>query len=229
MREPAKTATESLMAGDVRDYLFAHPDFLAGNADLLTVLTPPRQRLDDDVRDFQHFMLGHLQNGINKLKDERDHTLNVLQEHMHRQSRMNVATLSLLDAPSFKAMLRAVEDDLPLLLDHEAVVIMAEEGGDPLPGLRPVPEGFVHEWLPNREISLEGDIHGVAELFGSKASRVRSQALARLSISSGMPPALLALGHRDADYYADGLATEQVLHLGSLIELCTRKWLDLPV
>src|ERR1700744_5922251 len=100
MREIAKAGSPSLMAGDVRDYLLAHPDFLIGNADLLSVLTPPRQRFDDDVRDFQRFMLAHLQKGVGTLKEERDQAQELMQEHLHRQSRMNVATLSLLEAPS---------------------------------------------------------------------------------------------------------------------------------
>ncbi|MGE3623997.1 MAG: DUF484 family protein [Bdellovibrionales bacterium] len=230
MSETAKAvAPSSLMAGEVREYLHAHPDFLVNNSDLLTVMTPPKQRLDDDVRDFQRFMLANLQKGIGNLKGERDATLRLLQEQMHRQSRMNMATLSLLEAPSYRAMLRAIEDDLPLLLDHEAVELMAEEGGSPLPGARKVPEGFVNEWLPNREIVLEADIHGVSEIFGGRFHRVRSQAIVRLAISTEAPPAMLALGHRDPGFYAGGLATEQILHLAGLIELCTRKWLDLPV
>jgi len=228
MRETAKANIQTLMPGDVRDYLHAHPDFLATNSDLLSVLTPPRQRLDDDVRDFQRFMLAHLQTGISKLKDERDHSLQLLQEHMHRQGRLNVATLSLLESPSFKSMLKVIEDDFPLLLDHEAVEMMAEEGGEPLPGVVPVPEGFVHEWLPDRDIILEGDVYGVPELFGVKARRIRSQALVRLTISIGMPPAMMAFGHHDPNYYGTGLATEQILHMAALVELCTRKWLDLP-
>jgi len=229
MREIAKAESSSLMDGDVRDYLLAHPDFLSSNIDLLATLTPPRQRLDDDVRDFQRFMLTNLQKGIGRLKEERDHGVQLLQEHLHRQSRMNVATLSLLEAPSFKSMLKTVEDDFPLLLDHEAIELMIEEGSERLPGLRLVPEGFVQEWLPNRDISLEGEIHGVYELFGKKASRVRSQALVRLSVSSEVPAGMLVLGHREPAYYTTGLATEQVLHMASLIELCARKWLDLPV
>lgn len=229
MRETAKAGAPSLMAGDVRDYLVAHPDFLIGNADLMAVLTPPRQRFDDDVRDFQRFMLMHLQKGIGKLKDERDHSLGLLQEHLHRQSRMNVAMLSLLEAPSYKSMLKVINGDFPLLLDHEAVELMMEEGSEPLPGIRTVPEGFVHEWLPGRDVALEGDIHGVPEIFGVNAAQIRSQALVRLSVSSEAPPGILAFGHRDALHYAAGIATEQVLHMASLIELCARKWLDLPV
>jgi uncharacterized protein YigA (DUF484 family) len=228
MRETAKADPSSLMAGEVRDYLHAHPDFLANNTDLLDVLTPPRQRFDDDVRDFQRFMLANLQKGIGKLKDERDYTLQLLQDHLYRQSRMNVATLSILEATSFRAMIRVIEDDLPLLLDHEVVELFVEDSGTPLPGLRKVSPGFVNEWLPNRDIALEENIHGVGELFGSRAHRVRSQALVRLSISSEVAPGMLALGHRDPSHYSAGLATEQVLHMAGLIELCTRKWLDLP-
>jgi uncharacterized protein YigA (DUF484 family) len=229
MREIAKADESALMAGDVRDYLLAHPDFLIGNTDLLATLTPPRQRFDDDVRDFQRFMLAHLQKGIGKLKDERDHALHLLQEHMHRQSRLNVAMLSLLEAPSFKSMLKVIEGDFPLLLDHEVVDLVAEEGTSPLPGISLVAEGFVQEWLPDRDIVLEGDISGIPELFGRKSGRIRSQALVRLSISNEAPPAMLMFGHRDPAYYATGLATEQVLHMAALIELCSRKWLDLPV
>src|SRR5579885_1795032 len=98
MSETAKAEAQTLLAGDVREYLYAHPDFLSTNSDLLEILTPPRQRLDDGVHDFQHFMLANLQKGIGKLTDERDYTLQLLQEHLHRQSRMNVATLSLLEA-----------------------------------------------------------------------------------------------------------------------------------
>jgi uncharacterized protein YigA (DUF484 family) len=229
MLETVKAETQSVMDGDVRDYLLAHPDFLITNPDLLATLTPPRQRLDDEVRDFQHFMLANLQKGISKLKEERDHAFHLLQEHMHRQSRMNVAMLSLLEASSFKAMLKVIESDWPLLLDHEAVEIVAEEGGSPLPGVASVEEGFVQEWLPERDIILEGEIYGVVELYGRKAHRVRSQALVRLSISSEAPAAMLMFGHKDTTFYASGLATEQILHLAALVELCTRKWLDLPV
>ena len=229
MRETAKAGQPSLMAGDVRDYLLAHPDFLIGNADLLSVLTPPRQRMDDAVHDFQHFMLAHLQKNAGKLSDERDHSQELLQEHLHRQSRMNVATLSLLEAPSYKAMLRVIESDFALLLDHEAVEIMTEAGGEPLPGIRQVPEGFVNEWLPNRDIILEDNIHGVPEIFGEKAGKIRSQSFVRLAISSEVPCGMLAFGHRESGYYSAGLATEQVLHMAALIELCARKWLDLPV
>ena len=229
MREIVKADTSSLMAGDVRDYLVAHPDFLSTNTDLLATLTPPRQRLDDDVRDFQRFMLANLQKGIGKLKEEREHALGLLQDHMHRQSRMNIAMLSLLESSNYKMMLRTIEEDFPILLDHEAVVLVAEEGSHPLPGIRMVEEGFVEEWLPDRDIMLEGEIYGVVDLFGRKAPRIRSQALVRLSISSEGPPAMLMLGHREQAYYATGLATEQVLNLAALIELCARKWLDLPV
>jgi hypothetical protein len=39
---------------------------------------------------------------------------------------------------------------------------------------------------------------------------------------------MLVLGHRHPTYYADGTATEPVLHLASVIEFCIRKWLHLP-
>lgn len=228
MRETAKSEAPSLMDGDVREYLLEHPDFLVANSDLLAVLIPPARTLGGDIKDFQHFMLTNLQENAEKYKGDHDHMQQVMQEHLHRQSRFNVAALTLLEAPSLKALLKIIENDLPLLLDHEAVVIMAEEGGEPLPGIPLVEEGFVRHWLPKRDVVLEGNIEGSAELYGIKGVNVRSQAIVRLAISPDVPPpGLLAFGHRDPNYYATGLATEQVLHLTSIVELCIRKWLSL--
>lgn len=227
MREVVPSEALDLMDGDVRDYLLEHPDFLLNNRDLLTVLIPPERRVSGDIPDFQKFMLSNLQENAGKYKDEHDRLQRVMQEHLHRQSRFNVAALAILEAPNLKTMLKCIEADFPLLLDHEAVAIMAEEEGEPLPNIPIVEEGFVRRWLPKRDVILEGDVAGAPELFGARAASVRSHALVRLSISSEAPPGLIAFGHREPGYYATGLATEQVLHLTALVELCIRKWLSL--
>ncbi len=228
MRKFADAGTPLIMDGDVRDYLLAHPDFLISNSDLLAVLTPPESRRGDEIRDFQHFMLMKLQGDIGALKQERDDSQNLIEDHLLRQSRMNTASLSLLDAPGFIEMIETIESDFPLMLDLEAVGIAVEEGGKPLPRLRTVREGFVRECLPRRDLVLETDIRGAPELFGGKAAFVRSQALVRLTVSPEMPPSLIAFGHRDPKYYANGVTGEALLHMGALVSLCIRKWLGLP-
>ena len=228
MSKTAKELYPELMAGDVRDYLLAHPDFLGRNGDLLGVLVPPRRRLDDDVKDFQHFQIARLQEDAGTIRTQRDRLQKLLEDNMRRERRLHSATLGLLEAQSLDDLIEVIREDLPILLDHEAAEIMIEEGAPFAAGMRIVPEGFVHEWLPEREVSCESEVYGLPELFGVKADKVRAQALVRLSIAPDMPPGMLALGHRDPIYYASGTATEQVLHLASIVEFCFRKWLRLP-
>jgi uncharacterized protein YigA (DUF484 family) len=228
MQKPAKTHIIDMMAGDVRDYLIAHPDFLGSNADLLSVLVPPHRRLDDGVKDFQHFQIAHLQEDAGSLRAECDHLQKLIVDNLRRERRLHSAALGLLEAQSLEELIAVIRQDLRILLDHEAVEILIEEGGPSLADARVVTGGFVHEWLPEREILCESDVYGVPELFAAKFGKVRSQALVRLSIGSKMPPGMLALGHRDSDHYASGTATEQVLHLAAIVEFCIRKWLPIP-
>ncbi len=216
---------------DARAYLLAHPDFLEENEDLLEALVPPSARAGGErVRDFQHYMLAKLQNDYLVLKGEHDDLMDLMQEHLQRQARLNAAITALMDAKDFNETLSLIGLEFPVLLEHEGVGFFLEAGGwldqGDYNGLRVVPPGYVGRWLPGRDILLE-EIEGGAspDLYGDRAEMVRSQALVRLTLREGLPPGLLALGHGDPLHYATGLATEQIECLAAVIERCLRKWL----
>ena len=231
-RDPfmAKLSMMPLMPGDVRDYLLEHPDFLADNSDLLTVLLPPYKQQGDKVQDFQQYMLLKLQDHYTAIKDEHDDLMQLMQEHLQRQNRFNAAMLAVLDADSLETMLSLFATDLALELDQEAVAVMIESGDllqeGACSGLQVVAKGFVNEWLGESDMDLAEQEEATPALFGDKAESVRSIALLRLTIHSDFTPGLLALGHRDPLYYSTGLAAEQVECLGAVIERSFRKWLD---
>ncbi len=228
----AERALESLMPGDVRDYLLEHPDFLIDNNDLLSALVPPVERRGEGVQDFQRYMLARLQDNFTAIKDEHDDLMQLMQEQLQRQNRINAAILSLMDAPSFESTLNYIANEMAVAMDQEAVGLFIEAGqqlkAGTYSGLQVVPKGFVDEWLAGRDVELAEQTRPVPELFGDSAPRVRSQALVRLCLGGEFPPGLLALGHREAMYYATGLATEQVECLGGVVERCLRKWLVQP-
>lgn len=223
----AQETLASLMPGDVREYLLDHPEFLADNNDLLTVLVPPHKEHGDKVQDFQQFMLMKLQDHYTAIKDEHDDLMSLMQEHLQRQTRFNAAMLALLDATNFAEMIKVITEDFAVHLDQEAVAIMLEarEGlqqGE-FGGLRVVQNGFVNLWLGERDIELVEQETPVPALFGVTCDTVRSRALVRLNIDEDAPVGLLALGHREPMYYATGLATEQLEFLGQIVERCFRK------
>jgi uncharacterized protein YigA (DUF484 family) len=81
---------------------------------------------------------------------------------------------------------------------------------------------------PGRTIALRSDIEGDPAIFGAAAGLVRSEALIRLTISRGTPPALLALGSRDAEQFHSGQGTELMSFMAQALEKCVRAWLNLP-
>ncbi|HAX91494.1 MAG TPA: hypothetical protein DCY07_04710 [Rhodospirillaceae bacterium] len=214
---------------NVRGFLMENPDFLADNADILEELVPPETRRGDGVQDFQHFMVAKIQDDFTALKAEHEDLIDLLQENLLRQNRMNTAILALMDAPDFESTLRLIGQEFADILEQEAVGFFLEAGGwldvGDYDGLKVVSPGVVNRWLNGREVMLEEVPHGLRELYGDASRNVRSQALVRLTIREGLPPGLLALGHADPMHYATDLATEQVETLGGVIERCLGKWL----
>lgn len=218
-----------LMPQDVRAYLLAHPDFFEQNADLLEEIVPPDLRLGEGVPDFQKYMLARLQDDFIALKAEHEDLMELMQENLQRQNRINLAVTSLLDAHDFNETIRIIGHEFCSMLDHEAVGFFLEAGGwldtGDYDGLKVVAPGIVGRWLNGRDLVLEEVSTGQEDIYGDKYQYVRSQALIRIVIREGLPPGLLALGHGDPNTYATGLATEQLECLGGVVERCLRKWL----
>ncbi len=218
----------TLSADEVRAYLLEHPEFMEDNWPVLQALVPDEAG-DEGVQDFQRYRLAKLQDDFIALKAENEDLMDLMQEQLQRQNRINDAVAALLDAPDFFSTIRLIAHDFVELLDQESVGFFLEAGGwldqGDYDGLRVVEPGLVGRWLNGSDISLEEVDAGLADLYGAAAGNVRSQALVRITIREGLPPGLLALGHRDPMHYATGLATEQVEFLGGVIERCLRKWL----
>lgn len=220
----ADRALPDIMPGDVRDYLLTHPDFLEDNGDLLESLVPPVLQHGKGVEDFQRFMLERLQEHYAAIRGEHDDLMTMMQEHLQRQNRINVAILSLLDLTDMASIVRFITRDLAILLDQEAVGLFLEAEGamqaGNYGGVQVREAGFVREWLRDEDIELAEQSEPAPALFGEDCATVRSRALVRLYLGEDMPAGLLALGHREAMYYATGLATEQIECLGAVVERC---------
>jgi uncharacterized protein YigA (DUF484 family) len=222
---------EKLLPEEVRDYLRHHPDFLSEDGDLLAALVPPeRHKAEDPVEDFQRYMLTRLQDHMNAIRDEHNDLLDLMQEHLQRQNRINAAILAALDTDSFEGTISCVTSAWPEILEMASVSLFFEAGpGFPhgfYGGAQVVDEGFADKWLGRDAASLLEEVaEGSPVLFGKDAATIRSHGLVRLHIDDGVPDGLLAFGHADGLYFGTGLATEQIESLGGVLERCLRRWL----
>ncbi len=232
----SKTAAEaeSPSASQVADYLRRNPDFLADNAELLEVLTPPARPRGDGVVDLQSFMVERLRCQVQSMTEERDSVVLAGRTNMAAQSRVHKTMLALLAAKSFEHLIEIVTTDLAVMLNLDVVTLGVEKAAQSLPAIR---LGGLFQLEPDtvdamigkrRRVLLRSDIEGDPALYGAAAGLVASEALIRLNASATTPPAILALGARAPDQFHPGQGTELLIFLGDALELSIRTWLVLP-
>lgn len=219
---------------DVLAWLKNHPDFLETHPDACDFLTPPREKKQGGIVDFQQYL-------VKRLKEDREQVLNTAhgimetaRSNMNNTTRLHRAVLRLLECHSFTEFIETITADLATQLDIDicTLVVEAERGHIPhihVAGIRMVPEGTIDTWLAGREILLQPDIAGVEAIYGGGAALVRSQGLVRVNIARDTPPALLAFGSRDPQMFVEGQGTELITFLASVVERLFRMWLQLPL
>ena len=229
-----KTGGGQATADEVSAYLRRHPGFLTEHPELLDILTPPARVNGHRVVDLHHYQVERLRQEVDGMTQARDDLVRAGRCNLTAQRRVNQGVLALLAACSFENLIEIVTTDLAVLLNLDAVTLCVETSG---PGLPPVRLGGVYQIEPDsvdcligrgRDVVLRGDTLCSHEVFGAAASLIASEALIRLSISQTTPPALLALGSRDAEQFHPGQGTELLSFLARSLEQCIRAWLNLP-
>lgn len=238
--EAAETVAEQpapnrrrLTAAEVRDYLAAHPGFLAKNPDVLEQQTLPQRDGADGHRviDFQKALVDRLRSDNAKLRSFQSEVLTAARANVSAQGLVHEAVLLLLEAESFEHLIHAITLDLAPMLGIDVVTLCVESAEvaperPPLQNFYLVPPGTVDGLIdPGRAVHLVSGAPEDALIFGPAAPLVQSQALARLDIGGESPLGLLALGSREATKYEPGQGSELLGFLGAAVERLIRLWL----
>jgi uncharacterized protein YigA (DUF484 family) len=221
---------------EVIAFLEANPDFLQRNPKLVRRLAPPsrfeEQEEGAEVVDMQGFMVSRLQADLAKVRDSQDELIQSARSNLSSQNQIHEAVLAVLEARDLEEFVHIVTRDLPMVLDVDALTLCAEASGGFEPkqgGLFVLPKGGVDDVLgEERKVLLRENSEGNEKIFGPAAALVRSDALVRLTLSGTAPPALVALGSREAGRFHPGQGTELLSFLATVLEKCLARWLDLP-
>ncbi len=232
-KRPAAAASGLPSADQVAGFLRHHPEFLQENPDLLDHLEAPDRGNGQGVVDFQHAVVQRLRAEVTDLNGLRDRLIETGRENLSNQDRVHRCVLALLEARSFEQFIERVTTDIALLLDVDLVTLGVERTGatfpsHPAPGIYCLKSGYVAaRFASGSRIMLNSQVTADPEMFGAAANLVRSEALIRLSIADDCPPALLALGSRQEDFFERNQGAELLTFLARVIELSFRGWLDL--
>lgn len=229
MRTERQKELSQVTAAQVRDYLLHHPGFLAENADLLRVLTPPGQALAAGVEDFQRHLINRLQRELNDLHTARDSLIATSRTNHAGQTQAHVAALLALDARSLDHLVHVITHDWVDVLNMDAVALCL---ADPFPadasfaatGISLIETVDMERLLGREVVALRADIMGHPDLYGPAAPLVRAEALIKLEPGASRPGGLIALGSRDPDCFAPAQGTELLRFLGAVTERLLDQW-----
>ena len=229
-----KKTDDTLTDTDIMTWLKANPEFLTRNPEAVDFLMPPAENGGKrKVADFQSYL-------VQRLRDDKESVLNntrelveISRENMSNVARIHDASLKLIEAYNFQEFVHTIIHDLsPVLGTDMAVLAVESSEHDAMTmhttGMRVVPQGTVNAWMGDRPVVLNAHIQGNPDLYAGGATLVQSEALLRVDISLNTPPAVLAFGSRDPEFFRDGQATDLVGYLARVCERCFRLWLDLP-
>ncbi|GEO82238.1 DUF484 family protein [Pararhodospirillum oryzae] len=228
-REPDEAA--------VLDYLLRHPDFLMEHPDVLLRATPPRrfEQTDGKVVDIQHVMLKRLQTEMADLQDCAEELIMTTRSNMATQKGTLQAALAVLEAPGLAGLARVIGDELPMLLDVDACAVRLEplagasllKDDDPAPGLLDsLPVGLIDELFgTDGQAILRPQTEAEPLFYGDMAPLIASDALVRLNLGPGQPPALLAVGSRLEGTFEPDMAMDLLVFLTRVLEHTVRRWL----
>lgn len=231
---PIARSAPSLDAADVRAFLLAHPDFVTTDPELLSQILPARDE-GENVVDMQSFVIARLQNKVRMLRDIQSDLIEASSLNSLAREQVHAAALSMLDAPSFDALIEYITlpGGLARTLGLAAASICIEVTGQvsraETIGMRLLENGGVDRMMGgNYPWRLTANVQGSQSLYGDRASDVYSEALVRLDFSRVTPPGLLALGGLDPEQFHPEQAADLLEFLARIVERCVRLWLDLP-
>lgn len=215
----------------VAAYLSEHPEFFARRAALLQAMTPPARWSGDTVVDMQRYMVESLRGEIAGLRDCANEVIETSRANLAIQSRTHAAVLALVAVPDIDHLIRAVADDLPILLDVDVAVLALE----PAPALERIINGIgrlhggdVDRFVgAGRDVALYREMADDGSLFGPGAGLVRSAALARIRYSEDTS-GLLAFGSRRDAAFHPAQGTELLRFLAKVVEVCLVRMLPIP-
>ena len=229
-----KMSNPEIDDNDVMEWLKNHPDFLSRNPEALDLLNPPKDQTQGrKVADFQHYLVQKLRDDKASVLENTRELVEISRENMSNVSRIHDAALKVLEAHDFQEFVHIIVHDLSPILGTDMAILVVESSEHDATtlhtgGIRVVPQGTIDQWMGGQSARLHSNMQGNPDIYAGGATLIQSEALLRVDISMKTPPAILAFGSRDPEFFRDGQGTEMVGYLARVVERCFRLWLDLP-
>lgn len=229
-RGESAIADPALTDDQVIAFLRQHPDFLIRHSEVLLALNvPSRFEEASGVVDLQAFMIQRQRDEMARIKGAAENLIHTSRSNMSTQNRTHQAAELLLQADSLEALVQTITDDLPGLLDVDAVTLRIEESAKAIPELAVIgriAKGAADKILggADRDCALSQELPGDPALFGEAATLVKSSAVVRVTPGGQCPSGVLSLGSRHGRTFYSGQGTELLGFLARVLQSCVHRF-----
>jgi uncharacterized protein YigA (DUF484 family) len=229
-RDQARALT-ALTVRDVRAFVLSNAEQFQGDAEILAALLSHADN-GGNVVDLQRFIIARLRQELSLVRTQGQAFIEAAAANLLAQERIHSAVLRLLEARSFRELIRIVSQDLAALVGADIAVLCVEGAADeelprnPPSGIAMLAPGLVEATLGEgvRHL-LNAGRKRLPTVYGRLARKVRSEAFIRLSFGRKAPPGLLVLGSYDAETFAPEQRMELLEFLARTLERAMRAWL----
>lgn len=230
---------------DLRLRILANPGVILEDPELMrALLKADRRTAGRNVVDLRGVLVDRLEDRLDRLEDTHREVLAAAYDNVSGTKQIHRACLALLDAPDFAAFLDALTGTVAGILGVDVIRLGLEapaaRPGQPLGPAGPLAESVValpedgvatymttgrNRGVP-RPVVLRGLSQASADLYGSTAASVRSEAVLRLDLGPGRLGALLAIGSLDPGRFHPEQGSDLLTFLAGVFERCLRRWLE---
>ena len=225
----------------LREAIIARPDVILDDKDVMRALISANEKImGANIVDLRGIAMDRLETRLDKLEDTHRSVIAAAYENLAGTNQIHRAILRMLDPVTFEDFLQDISGEVAEILRVDAVRLVLEssqpEQGEALSALDAIvkvqPENAVDAYLtqgrntPPRKVTLRQVQEGDAELYGEKASWIRSEACLKLDLGTGRLPGMLVLGAEDPHMFGPQQGTDLLTFFTGVVERVMRRFLS---
>jgi uncharacterized protein YigA (DUF484 family) len=230
----------SEIADALRQAIISQPSAVLDDQDVMQALVAANEKaMGGNIVDLRGIAMERLEARLDRLEDTHRSVIAAAYENLSGTNQIHRAILRMLDAVEFETFLRDLNGEVADILRVDAIRLVLETvQGDKDPAVARLEgvlsvsaPGFISTYLSAgrgehvRQVTLRQVQGASTEIYGEKASVIRSEAALKLDFGPGRLPGLLVIGSEDPSQFSPQQGTDLLGFFAGIFERAMRRWL----
>ena len=225
----------------LREAIIAQPNVILDDKDVMHALIAANEKImGANIVDLRGIAMDRLETRLDRLEDTHRSVIAAAYENLAGTNQIHRAILRMLDPVEVEVFFPDLRGEVADILRVDAVRLVLETGQEePSPALAKLGDvlsvmepGYCETYLTQqysgqaRPVVLRQVQNADEELFGDKASFIRSEACLKLDFGAGRLPGMLLLGAEDPHMFGPHQGTDLLIFFAGVFERVMRRWLS---